>query len=140
MELVKGVPITEYCDRNRLPTRERLELFVLVCQAVQHAHLKGIIHRDLKPTNVLVSVTDDDRLPAIAAPCDQVDDLLALDEALNRLASEDPAKAELVKLLYFAGLSLGEAAAALGIGKTTAHRQWRYARAWLLEAMERGGG
>ena len=54
MELVKGVPITEYCDDNRLTTRERLELFVPVCQAVQHAHHKGIIHRDLKPSNVLV--------------------------------------------------------------------------------------
>jgi serine/threonine protein kinase len=54
MELVKGVPITDYCDQNRLTPRQRLELFLAVCQAVQHAHHKGIIHRDIKPSNVLV--------------------------------------------------------------------------------------
>jgi serine/threonine protein kinase/Flp pilus assembly protein TadD len=58
MELVKGVPITEYCDQNQVPIRERLELFLHVCQAVQHAHQKGIIHRDIKPSNVLVMYND----------------------------------------------------------------------------------
>ena len=58
MELVKGIPITDYCDQARLSTRERLELFIAVCHAVQHAHQKGIIHRDLKPSNILVETHD----------------------------------------------------------------------------------
>ncbi len=59
MELVKGVPITEYCDKCKLTPKERLELFVQVCQAIQHAHQKGIIHRDIKPNNVLIALYDD---------------------------------------------------------------------------------
>ena len=65
MELVRGIPITEYCDRDRLSIPERLELFVLVCRAVQHAHQKGIIHRDLKPSNILVTVIDGAAVPKI---------------------------------------------------------------------------
>jgi tetratricopeptide (TPR) repeat protein len=65
MELVKGVPITRYCDGHRLTPKERLELFVPVCQAVQHAHLKGVIHRDLKPSNVLVAEYDDKPVPKV---------------------------------------------------------------------------
>jgi eukaryotic-like serine/threonine-protein kinase len=59
MELVRGVPITGYCEQQQLSTAERLQLFMKVCHAVQHAHQKGIIHRDLKPSNVLVSWQDD---------------------------------------------------------------------------------
>ncbi|ODT99760.1 MAG: hypothetical protein ABS79_04145 [Planctomycetes bacterium SCN 63-9] len=65
MELVRGVPITEHCDRERLSIAERLGLFVLVCRAVQHAHQKGIIHRDLKPSNILVTVIDGAAVPKV---------------------------------------------------------------------------
>jgi serine/threonine protein kinase len=59
MELVRGLPLTDHCDRHRLDMRERLGLFVELCGAIQHAHQKGIIHRDLKPSNVLVAVRDE---------------------------------------------------------------------------------
>ena len=59
MELVRGVPITEFCDQNQLSMHDRLRLFIHVCEAIQHAHQKGIIHRDIKPSNVLVSIHDD---------------------------------------------------------------------------------
>jgi serine/threonine protein kinase/tetratricopeptide (TPR) repeat protein len=65
MELVRGEPITDYCDRNNLSLPERLELFTQVCHAVQHAHQKGIIHRDIKPSNVLVTSTDGKAIPKV---------------------------------------------------------------------------
>jgi eukaryotic-like serine/threonine-protein kinase len=65
MELVHGVPITKYCDDNRLTPRQRLELFVPVCQAIQHAHQKGIIHRDIKPSNVMVTLYDGQPVPKV---------------------------------------------------------------------------
>jgi serine/threonine protein kinase/tetratricopeptide (TPR) repeat protein len=65
MELVQGVPITDYCDQCNLSTRERLELFITVCHAVQHAHQKGVIHRDIKPGNVLVAMQDGHPTPKI---------------------------------------------------------------------------
>jgi serine/threonine protein kinase len=65
MELIHGVPLTEYCDANQLTPRQRLELFVPVCQAIQHAHQKGIIHRDIKPSNILVTMYDDHPVPKV---------------------------------------------------------------------------
>ena len=65
MELVRGIKITDYCDQNNLSTAARLELFVLVCQAIQHAHQKGIIHRDIKPSNILVTVNDGVPVPKV---------------------------------------------------------------------------
>src|SRR6187431_21675 len=65
MELVKGVPITRFCDERKLTPRERLELFLPVCHAIQHAHQKGIIHRDIKPSNVLIALYDDRPVPKV---------------------------------------------------------------------------
>src|SRR5438876_1427882 len=65
MELVRGIKITDYCDQNELSTRERLDLFVQICQAIQHAHQKGIIHRDIKPSNVLVTLHDGVPVPKV---------------------------------------------------------------------------
>src|SRR5437899_1190429 len=65
MDLVKGVPITKYCDEHHLTPRQRLELFMPVCQAIQHAHQKGIIHRDLKPSNVLIALYDGKPVPKV---------------------------------------------------------------------------
>jgi serine/threonine protein kinase/WD40 repeat protein len=65
MELVRGIKITDYCDQNKLSTRARLDLFIKVCRAIQHAHLKGIIHRDIKPSNILVTLHDGVPVPKI---------------------------------------------------------------------------
>ena len=63
MELVDGVPINQYCDRERLSPRQRLELFVAVCRSIEHAHQRGITHRDIKPSNVLVTLIDGQAVP-----------------------------------------------------------------------------
>ena len=65
MELVKGVPITQFCDENKLSVRQRLKLFVTVCKAIQHAHHKGVIHRDIKPSNILVTLHDGSPVPKV---------------------------------------------------------------------------
>ena len=99
---------------------------------VEHARRKHALKRGGARRRLELA---DDELPEICSPCDHVDDLLALNEALERLSREHPAKAELIKLLYFAGLSLEEAAGLLGLSKTAAHRQSAFARAWLYGAM-----
>jgi eukaryotic-like serine/threonine-protein kinase len=65
MELVTGVPLTEYCDTHKLPTQNRLRLFIRVCEAILHAHQKGIVHRDLKPSNILITVQEEKPIPKI---------------------------------------------------------------------------
>jgi serine/threonine protein kinase len=65
MELVRGIKITDYCDQEQLSTRDRLDLFIKVCQAIQHAHQKGIIHRDIKPSNILVTLHDGVPVPKV---------------------------------------------------------------------------
>jgi serine/threonine protein kinase len=65
MELVRGIRITEYCDKNNLTTRERIDLFTKICHAIQHAHQKGIIHRDIKPSNILVTLHDGVPVPKV---------------------------------------------------------------------------
>lgn len=76
-----------------------------------------------------------DDLPSIELPCASIDELLSLDDALERLIAVAPEQAELVKLLYFAGLNLDGAAQVLGISRTTAYRRWQFARAWLYRSM-----
>jgi RNA polymerase sigma factor (TIGR02999 family) len=98
---------------------------------IEHARRKKSLKRGGERKRVEV----DDELPEITSPCETIDDLLCLDEALDRLSAEEPDKAELVKLLYFAGLNLEEAATTMGISRTTAYRQWIFARAWLCDAM-----
>jgi RNA polymerase sigma factor (TIGR02999 family) len=103
---------------------------------VDHARHKAAI----KSGGRLGRVELNEDFPAISSPAGDADDVLALDEALTKLAAAHPDKAELVKLLYFAGLNLDEAAAAMGLARTTAYRQWIFARAWLFDAMKEVDG
>ena len=65
MEYVQGLPLTRYCEENTLSIRERLDLFVMVCHGIQHAHQKGVIHRDIKPSNVLVTLYENKPVPKV---------------------------------------------------------------------------
>jgi RNA polymerase sigma factor (TIGR02999 family) len=98
---------------------------------VENARRKARVKRELGPRVELADV------PAWEAPAE---DLVALDDALTRLAAEDPAAAAVVTLCYFAGLSMQEAAAARGVSRATAYRDWAYARAWLRDALDSGSG
>ena len=91
MELVKGIPITDYCDQHKLSLRQRLELFILVCQAVQHAHQRGIIHRDLKPSNVLVELHD-------VVPVPKIIDF-GISKAINQQLSSQPIYTQFAQLV-----------------------------------------
>ena len=99
---------------------------------VDHARRKAAARRGGERTRLELA-------PDLAITREPREDVIALDEALNRLAAEDPLKAELVKLRYFGGLTLPEAAAVLGLPARTAGRHWAYARAWLLRAVEGSG-
>ena len=106
MEYVEGVPITEYCDEHRLDLRQRIELFVQVCRAVQHAHLKGIVHRDIKPTNVLVTLQDGEPVPkvidfglakAMTQPLTERDMQTELGQTLGTMEYMSPEQADLLE-------------------------------------------
>ena len=94
MELVRGVPLTEHCDAHQLTLRQRLELFIPVCQAVQHAHQKGVLHRDLKPSNILVQMVDGKPSPKV------------IDFGIAKALQTGAAAAEGLSLLQTQGLSL----------------------------------
>ena len=123
-------------DQSRVKWQNRAHFFAAAAEAMRRILIEHARHKQsLKRGGGREQVELHDELPAVRAPCDDAGDLLALDDVLDRLSSEHPQQAELIKLLYFAGLNLDEAAAAMGISRTTAHRQRVFARAWLFDAM-----
>jgi len=123
------------------PTRwdNRRHFFAAAAEAmrrilIEHARQRRSLKRGGDRQRVELEV--DSEILAIAYPVGSADELLALNDALDRLAAEDPARAELVKLMHFAGLSVEDAAEVMGISRATAYRHWVYSRAWLHDAIE----
>ncbi|PWU14499.1 MAG: hypothetical protein C5B50_17160 [Verrucomicrobia bacterium] len=104
MELVRGVPITDYCEQKALSFRQRLELFVQICQAVQHAHQKGIIHRDLKPSNILVATQDGVPVPKV------------IDFGIAKVTEQGPGCGGLTSLNQFIGTPAYMSPEQVGLG------------------------
>jgi RNA polymerase sigma factor (TIGR02999 family) len=123
-------------DTEDAPWDGRGHFFAAAAEAMRRILIEHARHKQtLKRGGEYQRIELDENFPPIVAPCESADDLLALNEALDRLALSHPDKAELVKLLYFAGLNLEEAAAAQGVSRTTAYRHWLFARAWLHDAI-----
>jgi RNA polymerase sigma factor (TIGR02999 family) len=122
---------------NGQPWNNRGHFFAAAAEAMRRILIERARRKNaVKHGGQLKRVDLDKGSSPIAMPCDNFEELLALDEALDRLAAADPGKATLIKLLYFAGLNLDDAATALGISRTTAYRHWMFARAWLKDAID----
>jgi RNA polymerase sigma factor (TIGR02999 family) len=118
--------------------RDRRHFLAAASEAMRRILIEHARHRNTLKNGggrQRLSEPAEEDLPTIQSPVERVEDLLALDEALGLFAEHDPAKAELVKLLFFAGLNLDDAADTVGISRATAYRHWVYARAWLFNAM-----
>src|SRR5262249_40785145 len=131
--LMQGHPVNWDGRRHFLGAAAEAMRRILIEHARRRNSLKAGGDRERLSLN-------DGEWPPISSPCDNITDLLAVNTALDRLAAEHPDKAELIKLLYFAGLSLDDAADAMGLARSTAYRHWQFARAFLFQAMGQTGG